>query len=218
MRVPLLALLASTLLSTAAQAARLDVADGGFQLTVTPTEVLRSADLVGAEFEMTDGEGGTIVVRIDAVSPVPERPAVLLHTLSVRDGAGWRQLCSPDAQGRRAGFPLRGRWDGRRFVADPNAWFLACTSGSNGKCVLWGYDPWGKGPGGEDLADYYRACQQMTRADYAGRGEPHTRDGARIDVADIAGVQTHGPTMAMCSRRAGARTGPSASPRPGGPT
>lgn len=142
---------------------------------------------------MTDGEGGTIVVRIDAVSPAPERPAVLLHTLSVRDGAGWRPLCSPDAQGRRAGFPLRGRWDGRRFVADPNAWFLACTSGSNGKCVLWGYDPWGKGPGGEDLADYYRACQQMTRADYASRGEPHTRDGTRIDVADIAGVQTHGP-------------------------
>ena len=215
MRIPFLAGLIGLLTATAAQAAHLDVADGGFVLSVSASETLRSPDLVGAELEIADGEGGMMQVRIDAVAPAPERSAVLLHTLSVRDAAtgDWRPLCSPDAQGRRAAFPLRGRWEGRRFVADPEAWFLACTSGSNGKCVLWGYDPWARGPGGEDLADFYRACQQMTRADYAGRGEPHTRNGTRIDVADVAGVQTHeagsdyvfeagwGPDGAVCVAR-----------------
>jgi hypothetical protein len=100
-------------------------------------------------------------------------------------------MCDPDPHGRRGGFPVKGRWDGRRFVADDSVWFLTCASGSQGKCVLWGYDPWGRAPDGRPLADFYQACQQMVRADYEGKGEPHTRNGTVIDMADVARVQTH---------------------------
>ena len=188
--------------------------EGTSFVVTTAAARLASPDLVGAVFEIDDGKGGLAQVRIDAVTPAKENAAILLHTLSSRDpkSGEWLNMCDPDAFGRRAGFPLRGRWDGYRFVDDPNTWFLACTSGSQGKCVLWGYDPWGKAPDGRPLADFYRTCQQTVRADYLGDGAPHTKNGTEIDVADIAGVQRHdtvnnpdyifeagwGPTGAVC--------------------
>jgi hypothetical protein len=196
MRTLLLSLLALVTLAAGApraSAAGFGVEGAQFVVTQASGERLTSADLVGAVFEIADGQGGLLKVRIDAVAAAHERPGVLLHSFSVADPAkgGWRPLCDPDAYGRAAGFPVRGRWDGRTFIADPNAWFLACSSGSNGKCVLWGYDPWGQTPDGRPLAPFYQACQQMVRADYAGKGEPHTRNGTTIDTADIAGIQTH---------------------------
>jgi hypothetical protein len=102
-------------------------------------------------------------------------------------------LCDPDAYGRQAGFPIAGRWDERgRFVKDPKALFIACTSGAQGKCLMWGYDPWGRGPHGEDLAPYYEACTHLVRADYAG-GAAHTRNGTLIEVWDDLGIQTQEP-------------------------
>jgi hypothetical protein len=210
MRIPLLALLAS-LFATTASAATFGVEGTGFVVETAPGERLTSRDLVGAvfeiadgaggmakvlagaDFEIADGAGGMAKVRIDAVAPAQERSGVLLHTFSVIDPAtgAATPLCDPDAHGRRAGFPLKGRWDGRRFVADDSVWFLTCASGSQGKCVLWGYDPWGRAPDGRPLADFYQACQQMVRADYEGKGQPHTRNGTLIDVADVADIQTH---------------------------
>lgn len=197
----------------AAPAGGLAVRGTSFVLT-TATARLTSPDLVGAVFEIDDGKGGLLEVRLDAVAPAKENAAILLHTFSTRDpkSGGWANMCEPDAFGRRAGFPLQGHWDGYRFVADPDAWFLACTSGSQGKCVLWGYDPWGKGPDGRQLTDLYRTCQQTVRADYRGDGAPHTKAGTEIDIADVAGVQHHdslddpayifeagwGPTGAVC--------------------
>lgn len=188
--------------------------EGTSFVVTTPTARLASPDLVGAVFEIDDGKGGLAQVRIDAVTPAKENAAILLHTLSARDPktGAWLNMCDPDAYGRRAGFPLRGHWDGYRFVADPATWYLACTAGSQGKCVLWGYDPWGKGPDGRPLVDFYRACQQTVRADYRGDGAPHTRNGTEIDIADVAGIQRHdslkdpayifeagwGPTGAVC--------------------
>ena len=179
--------------STCAYAGDLRVEGAGFVLAVSSTERLKSAELVGAVFEIDSGAGARNEVRIDAVEPAQERPSVLLHAFSVRDPrtGTWAPMCDADAHGRRAGFPLKGRWEAGRFVADESAWFLTCTSGSQGKCVLWGYDPWGRAPDGRPLADYYRACQQMVRADYEGKGQPHTRNGTVIDVADLAGLQTH---------------------------
>lgn len=179
--------------SGSARAAGFGVEGTGFVVTPAPGQRLSSADLVGAVFEIADGQGGMLKVRIDAVAPAHERPGVLLHSFSVSDprSGAWRPLCDPDAYGRAAGFPVRGRWADRAFVADKDTWFLACSSGSQGKCVLWGYDPWGRAPDGRPLADFYRACQQMVRADYAGKGEPHTRNGTTIDTADVAGIQTH---------------------------
>jgi hypothetical protein len=172
----------------------LAVRNSAFQLTTESGDVLGSPDLKGASFDIALDGGVVQTIRIDSVTPSAERPAVLLHSFSLKakDGS-WTPMCQPDVKGRQAGFPIAGRWgaDGR-FIKDPTAWFPACTSGAQGKCVLWGYDPWSKGPNGEDLAPYYEACIHMVRADYDGRGAPNTRNGTSIDVWDKAGVQTPG--------------------------
>lgn len=173
---------------SATAAPRLEVVGTAFRL-VGDGPALTSRDLVGAVLEL-EVEGAPLLVRIDGVEVAAERPGVLLHQFSVRESEDrWRPLCEADAQGREAGFPLAGRWEDGRFVADPQAFFLTCTSGSQGKCVLWGYDPWAQGPGGASLSRLYQACQQMVRADYLGEGRARTRDGTAIDIADIAGVQ-----------------------------
>lgn len=172
----------------------LAVRHAAFEITTSTGATLRSADLVGASFDITGDGGGVQALRIDAVAPAAERAAVLLHSFSIKTKEGaWAAMCQPDVQGRQAGFPIAGRWgpDGR-FIKDATAWFPACTSGAQGKCILWGYDPWGKGPNGEDLAPYYEACIHMVRADYDGRGAPNTRNGTSIDVWDKAGVQAPG--------------------------
>jgi hypothetical protein len=159
----------------------------------TANEVVLSSDaLVGAVLEITDTTGSAQTVRIDAVATAADAPAVLLHSFSVLDEhtGGWRPMCEPDAKGRRVGFPVAGAWGPKgEFIKDPSRWFVTCTSGSQGKCILWGYDPWGSGPGGKDLSAHYQACQFMTRADYRGVGAPFTRDGTTIDMWDAAGMQ-----------------------------
>lgn len=175
--------------AASAKPASLTVEGERFVLTLPDGRRLASSELVGAELTTQEGQ----VIRIDAVTPSKERPGVLLHSFSAKDPAtgAWAPVCDKDAFGRQAGFPVAGRWtpDGR-YVRDPGRWFLTCTSGSQGKCILWGYDPWGKGPKGEDLAPYYQACQYTVRANYDGRGEAHTKNGTEIDVADAIGVQT----------------------------
>lgn len=174
-------------------------AEAGLLVLETGGRRLTSRDLVGAALvvPVVDGAGraaGTVEVRIDAVRDAADAPGVPLYEMSVGDGAplgGGRQgFCTPDARGRNAAYAMRGRIDeAGRFVADPGAFFLACTSGAVGKCVLWGYDPWRAAPGGGTLARHYEACLRAARADYAGDGEPHTRDGTAIDLDDDAGVQ-----------------------------
>ena len=161
-----------------------------FILTLPDSKRLTSRDLVGAELETADGG----VIRIDAVTPSKERPAIMLHRFSEFDPESktWRPTCDTDAYGRQAGFPVAGSWDATgRYVKDPDKWFVACTGGSRGKCILWGYDPWAPGPKGEDLVPYYQACQFAARANYDGAGEAHTRNGTEIDLADLLGIQTH---------------------------
>ena len=194
----LIALVIVTLaaLATPALAARsgaLRVDGTAFRLKTSSGRLLGSGDLVGASFEMAGEDGASLTVRIDAANASVEKPYVELLALSVQDRATgrWAPMCDPDITGRRAGFPVAGRWDAHgRFHKDGNSWFLTCTSGAQGKCVLWGYDPWRPGPHGEDLAPIYEACTHMVRADYAGKGAPFTRNGTSIDVYDIAGVQT----------------------------
>ena len=178
-------------LAAHATAGTLSVDHSVFRLD-TGARVLRSPDLVGATFDATF-DGALVTIRIDSVTPSPERPSVPLHVFSVRNAAtgAWTPMCEADVKGRRAGFPVAGRFDAAgRFVKDPKAWFPVCTSGAQGKCILWGYDPWGTGPHGEDLAPYYEACLHMVRADYDGRGVAHTRNGTQIDVFDRIGVES----------------------------
>jgi hypothetical protein len=165
--------------------------EGTSFVLVTPDRKLTAKDLVGAEFDMViDGSPATI--RIDAVTPSKEQPDVLLNSFSVKDPdtGAFTPLCEADAYGREAGFPIEGAWNDKgEFVKDPKAWFLTCTSGSQGKCILWGYNPWKEGPKGEDLLPYYEACQHTVRADYDGRGQAFTKNGTSIDVFDDIGIQ-----------------------------
>jgi hypothetical protein len=163
-----------------------------FALLLPDGRTLRSQDLVGATLEMDDPSGNLVTARIDRVTPSSERSDILLHEMSVLNTATgkWGPMCDADIHGRRAAFPVPGRWEGvKHYVKDPTKWFLTCTAGSQGKCILWGYDPWRTGPHGEDLAAYYQACQFLVPADYQGNNVPHTRNGTDIDLWDIAGVQ-----------------------------
>lgn len=169
-------------------AADLGVEGTRFVLEVGDGRRLTSPALVGAVLEMVIPDGSRARVRIDGVAPAAEAADVLLHDLSVESAPGvWSPLCDPDIKGRRAAFPMQGRWNGNRFVADGAAWFLTCASGSQAKCRLWGFDPWGN-DAGKPLRDLYEACQHMLRADYDGTGNAHTRDGTTIDGwGDIGG-------------------------------
>lgn len=130
MRLALLVIVAC-LAASAARAAAFGVDGTSFVVESAPGQRLTSSDLVGATFEIADGAGGVTKVRIDAVAAAAERPGVLLHSFSLIDSVTGvaTPLCDPDASGRRAGFPVRGRWDGRRFVADDGVWFLTSHLG-----------------------------------------------------------------------------------------
>lgn len=187
----ILAVLAALLLGVPPSSAAMRVHETRFEWTTSEGRRLGSEDLVGAVMEIRGLDGELLSARLDGVEPAAEDSAVLLHRFSVLDGASgeWKPMCEADANGRRAGFPVAGRWDAKgRYVKDQGSWFLACTSGSQGKCVLWGYNPFRRSPGGADLAPFYQACQHMVRADYDGRGTAYTRNGTFIQMSDIAGV------------------------------
>ncbi len=189
----LLAVLAAWPIAATA-AARLTVEGERFVLTTADGRRLTSSELVGAVLDVDGPDGSPATIRIDAVTPAAERAAVLLHALSIRDAGGaWVPLCDADAQGRKAAFPVAGRWEaGGRYIRDPAKWFLTCTSGSQAKCILWGYDPWDPRP---LLAAMYEACQHVARADYDGRGTAHTRNGTAIDIWDSLAIQTPDPKI-----------------------
>ncbi|TRW17638.1 ADYC domain-containing protein [Glacieibacterium frigidum] len=183
--------LLGALAATPVAAATLTVEGSRFVLTTDAGQRLTSEQLVGAVLDMTDPNGRPIRARIDAVRPAKERAATLLHDLSVQlpDGS-FAPMCEPDAYGRKSGFPVPGQFDADgRYSRPPGKWFLTCTSGSQAKCILWGYDPASRGPGGEDLGPFYQACQNMVRAAYDGRGVAHTRDGTSIDLWDVLRIQ-----------------------------
>ncbi|WMS43458.1 ADYC domain-containing protein [Acuticoccus sp. MNP-M23] len=106
-------------------------------------------------------------------------PVTLYDFTAERDGRRVA-LCQPDRDGRRLALPvldaeLRPR--------------LTCTSGAQGKCILWGYRPWEETSRGPPLADLFAACTRMVRADYAGDGRTFTKDGVTIFVCDRFGVR-----------------------------
>jgi hypothetical protein len=192
MRSAVLALLLCLGFMAAAHAAdaKLRVTGEAFVLTMPDGKALGTNDLVGATLDMTTPDGAQVAVRIDSAAPAKERASLMLLTLSTFDGKAWVPFCETDYYGRATGFPVAGAWDGHgRFIADPERWYITCTSGSQGKCILFGYDPWSKGPGGEDLVPYYEACQHMVRADYDGSGASFTKNGTIIDISDDIGIE-----------------------------
>lgn len=179
----------------ATHSGKIAVEHSAFVLTTSDGGRLTSKELVGSTFEMLIGPERVAQVRIDSVEPAKEDAGVLLHHFSVIDAQTGqaRPLCEADAYGRKAGFPVRGtfRDDGTYIPADKgsDAWLLTCTSGSQAKCVLWGYDPDGMTKDGRSLAPWYQACQNVVRANYDGKGEAHTKNGTEIDLWDDVGIQ-----------------------------
>jgi hypothetical protein len=184
---------ASSMIARAAGLESIDVEGTQFVARLGDGRVLRSAELVGATLTIA-AHGGALRLRIDAVEPDPTVPSgeVLLHTLSYQTSDGeWRNLCDAGPDGRRQGFPLKGRAraDATLEPAEAGVFELTCTGGAQGKCVRFGYAPWGKTKNGADMLPFYNACVRLVRADYSGDGRGTTRNGQRIDIYDDIGVQ-----------------------------
>ena len=210
----ILAFAAATLPAAAASVA---VEGTQFRVTADDGRVLPQEALKGVVLTFGDGSGKQRRIRIDSVEPDPKDPAgeVMLYGLSEPDpqSGEWRNACLPDPDGRRLGFPLAGSFapDGR-YQPAAGKLLITCTGGAEGKCVRFGYKPWGHTRDGVSLAPYYQACVRMVRADYCGDGVGHTRNGTPIDLFDRIGVQKDeiaegmtleaawGPEGAVCVR------------------
>lgn len=187
-----------------------------FRITLADGRVLAQDELPGTVLALGEGSGQQRLLRIDAVERDPRDPLgeVVLYTLSEPDPAGsWHNLCQPDPDGRRLGFPLAGAFtpDGRH-VPGAGRLLITCTAGAEGKCVRFGYKPWRQAGDGASLAPDHQACVRLVRADYCGDGVGHTRNGTPIDIFDRIGIQrdeaapgmtleaAFGPDGAVCVR------------------
>jgi hypothetical protein len=153
-----------------------------FVLRLDDGRILRGSDLKGATLKMRTAAGAlNVTIRDAEEDPQAVGGRVLLHHFVTSDAGGKAaDLCLPDADGKSLGFP----------VPDARGGFeLTCTSGAIAKCIRWGYRPWDGLPGGAPLRALHRACVHMVRADYAGDGSTHTRDGTLIYVCDRFGVR-----------------------------
>jgi ADYC domain len=165
-----------------------------FSVAFADGSILPREALKGMVLTFGDGSGRQRRLRIDSVEPDPKDKdgEVMLYGLSEQDleSGEWRNACLPDPDGRRLGFPLAGSFtaDGRYEPAKGKL-LITCTGGAEGKCVRFGYKPWGRAADGTSLLPYYQACVRLVRADYAGDGRGTTRNGQPIDIYDKLGVQ-----------------------------
>jgi hypothetical protein len=160
----------------------------GFVLKLADGRVLKGQQMQGAIVHMGIEGGKVASIKLASITPDPKDPDILRHEFQVQNDQGeWKPACQPNFYGETWGFPisLPENHPGRE-----GAITLTCSSGAVGKCVRFGYKPWAKGPHGEDLTPYHAACVHMVRADYAGDGTPHTKNGTDIDVFDHIGVQS----------------------------
>ena len=181
--------------------------DGSEFYGVIEGEVLerRGADLIGTEIELTfyslddNNQEVTeiVILRIDDAYLDEQAPGsdVWLYDITYKSANSdeWAPICE-------SGYPVvpvRNYWDdvtGDR-IDDADAVTLACTDAVIGKCVTWGYQPYGEAwncpkwdsPKKCDLIslqDHHQACTRMARADYCGDGVPWTVPGTAIDIYD----------------------------------
>jgi hypothetical protein len=179
-----------------------EVEGTAFRITLRDGRIVSQEQLPGTILVLGDGTGGQRRIRIEGVEHDRQDAAgeIILYTLFEQDpeSGEWRNLCQPDPDGRRIGFPLEGAFtpDGR-YEAARGRILLTCTGGAEGKCVRFGYKPWGFAPNNVSLAPYFQACVRLVRADYCGDGIGHTRDGTPIDIFDAIGIQRDEPARGM---------------------
>lgn len=171
--------------------------------------VLEQSELIGATFNFHDATGAPLRVRLDGYIPDPKDPTgeILLYDFSYQDGAGQSHtICPPGPDGLTKAFPMSGKWtDNGTHIADPTTFNLICTAGAIGKCVRFGFKPWGKPPLGAKAAgkdgadkevsmwDLHQACIRAVRADYCGDGIGNTETGTLIDLFDRYGIFPEDP-------------------------
>jgi hypothetical protein len=195
MRWRVLVLLAALAAADSVAPGSVTVVGNRFQLRHADGSVAPQSELAGIVFALGGGSGARRRIRIDTVMYDPKAPngSVLLYGLSEADTTGaWHNLCQPDPDGQRLGFPLAGHFteDGR-YVPQPGQLLITCTGGAEGKCVRFGYHPWETLADGTSLVAAYNACVRLVRADYAGDGRGTTRNGQPIDIYDAFGIETH---------------------------
>jgi hypothetical protein len=154
-------------------------------------DFLPDAKLLGARLVGMDETGRPLTIRIDSIIPYKDTVVEMtMYAFSSPDSAGhWVNSCEADRLGRRMGFVMQGYFDlTGHHVEDTSAFTVTCSSGSAGKCVLFGYSPWLPGKDGKPIKPLFQACMRMVRADYCGDGTPHTRNGTLIDLWDYQGI------------------------------
>lgn len=155
--------------------------------------LLQGRELEGATLSLAlPGITGNRQVHIQQVVTDPMDPAgeVLLYRMTALDPAtgAAEELCDRDPQGEIWTFPVQGQWDAQGTRISQQGFTLTCSSGAQGKCLRWGYQPWKTTAGGVSLEDYHQACVRMVTASYCG-AHGTTRDGMAIDFYDRLGIQ-----------------------------
>jgi hypothetical protein len=151
--------------------------------------VLRRDGLIGLKLILGTGQQD-VEVRIDGFEEdrTVLRAPLPLYRMSVRQADGSvGDLCHADPSGRRAAFA---------FPDGKGGFNLTCTSGAEGKCVLFGYRPW-ETREGVPMRDLLQACIHLLRADYGGDDRPSTRNGTLINLYDRFGIQDPGAAAGM---------------------
>ena len=164
---------------------------------VKASRFFSGADFQSAEFQGNLGSGGTVRLRVNAISAAPAPNQDLsLYDVSFLDSTGvWQPACRDSSGAPALAMPLHGTWDYRSGVPgggakteDPARFTFACMGGAIAKCVLWGYRPWST-YNNVSLSAYHQACTRLVRADYCGDGTSYTQNGNRINLYDPLGIQ-----------------------------
>ncbi|CAM3712450.1 hypothetical protein G4177_01735 [Corallococcus sp. ZKHCc1 1396] len=152
----------------------------------------------GARFVGTLGDGSTLPLRVDSITPGTGVDSDLWSYRVSYQGSdgGWRPVCQDSSGAAASAIAVAGRWDYRQGVEgggakinDAGAFTFACEGAAIAKCMHFGYKPWATAANGESLAGHHQACTRMVRADFCGDGVSHTTDGQWVNLFDAAGVQ-----------------------------
>ena len=185
--------------------ASVDVEGTTFLVRLASGKVLSGPDLVGATLSVSAAPNTPpreVFIESVKLDPMdPDHEVVLYHFLAVDPATRQKEeLCGPNVEGERWGFPVRGQWDGEGRHLSDAGYTLTCSDGAQGKCVRWGYKPWKSLANGTRLDAYHQACVRLVRADYCG-GHGTTRDGMLIDIYDTIGIQDPDPKAAEAGVR-----------------
>jgi hypothetical protein len=106
--------------NAAASVRSVEVEGTAFRVTLSDGRIVPQEQLPGTILALGDGTGRQRRIRIDAVEPDRKDASgeIVLYSLFEQDpeSGEWRNLCLPDPDGRRLGFPLAGAFTSRRAL------------------------------------------------------------------------------------------------------